>query len=200
MHRFTMRTLSFAFALAGSVGLALGQDKVPQVKADDLKMQDTVPPATGKNSVPEQAGAQEPSSRAPSAKNADVLTDGALTAPGSPVDIDTVPAKYSVRTAADDQLPIAAYRLKHLTNDQRHEIVKGLGQKRDALSGSGESSSYMMVGAEVPSAVAQHALTPMPEALTAKFPELRGTAFARAAGKTLVVDLDNSLVIGVLEG
>ena len=78
--------------------------------------------------------------------------------------------------------------------------MQGLGPQRDAASGSGESNAHVMVGAEVPSAVVQHALTPMPEALTAKFPELRGTAFARAAGKTLVVDLDNSLVIGVLEG
>ena len=34
----------------------------------------------------------------------------------------------------------------------------------------------------------------------AKFPGLRGTAFMRAGGKVLVVDLDNNLVVGVLEG
>ena len=40
----------------------------------------------------------------------------------------------------------------------------------------------------------------MPDALTVKFPGLRGTAFMRVGGKVLVVDLDNNLVVGVLEG
>ena len=33
-----------------------------------------------------------------------------------------------------------------------------------------------------------------------KYPQLRGTGFVRSANKVLVVDLDNSLVVGVLEG
>jgi len=213
--------MSLALAVAGGMGLAVGQDAVPQAKdavpqatdampqakdavpqakADDLKKQDTVPPATGK-SVPEQAGTQEPSSKAASVKDADVLTNGALTAPGSPADVDTVPAKFSARSTADDQLPIAAYRLRHLTGDQRNEIVQGLGSQRDAAPRSGEANAaYAIVGAAIPSTVALTGLTAMPEALTAKFPGLRGTAFMRAAGKVLVVDLDNSLVVGVLEG
>jgi hypothetical protein len=38
----------------------------------------------------------------------------------------------------------------------------------------------------------------MPESLASKFPGLRGTGFMRTAGKVLVVDLDNSRVVGVL--
>jgi len=200
MQRFTIRSLSLALAFAGGIGLAIGQDKGPPA-ADELKKQDTVPPATGKDSAAEKAGTQEPSSKAPSVKDSDVLTKGALTAPSSPPDVDTVPAKFSARTNADDQLPIAAYRLKHLTNDQRAEIVQGIGSKRDAAPGSADTNkAYAIVGAEIPSSVALTGLTAMPEALTAKFPGLRGTAFMRAEGKVLVVDLDNSMVVGVLEG
>ena len=114
-------------------------------------------------------------------------------------DVDTAPAKFSARTNADDQLPIAAYRLKHLTNDQRSEIVQGLGSQCDAPPRSADGSdAYAVVGTEIPSIVALTGLTAMPEALAAKFSGLRGTAFMRAVGKVLVVDLHNSLVIGVL--
>ena len=199
MPRLLLST-ALALAVAGGAGYALAQGSVPQAQSDDLKKQDSVPPTTGKN-APEQAGTQEPSSKAPSAKNPDVLTDGALTARGSPADVDTVPGKFSARTAADDQLPIAAYRLKHLTQDQRNEIVQGLGSQSAAASGPGGSNdAYAIVGAEIPSTVALQGFTAMPEVLTGKFPSLRGTAFLRAAGKVLIVDLDNSLVVGVLEG
>ncbi len=200
MPRLLFSTV-LALAVAGISGYALAQDKVPQAQADELKKQDTVPPATGK-SMPEKAGTQEPSSKAASVKDADVLTNGALTAAGSPADVDTVPAKFSARSAADDQLPIAGYRLKHLTGGQRSEIIQGIGSQRDGTSGSSQANNdaYAIIGAEIPSTIALTGLTAMPEALMAKFPGLRGTAFMRAAGKVLVVDLDNSLVVGVLEG
>ncbi len=203
MHEFTIRAASLALAIAGGIAVAIGQgaDAVPQAKAQELKKQDPVPPATGK-STSEKAGTHEPSSKAPTAKDADVLTNGALTAGGSPADVDTVPAKFSARSAADDQLPIAGYRLKHLTGGERSEIMQGIGSQRDGMPGSAQANNdaYAVVGAEIPSVVALQGLTAMPDALTAKFPGLRGTAFMRAGGKVLVVDLDNNLVVGVLEG
>lgn len=202
MHEFTIRAASFALAVVGGIAVAIGQgaDAVPQVKAQELKKQDTVPPAAGK-STSEKAGTHEPSSKAPTANDAAALINGALTAGGSPADVDTVPAKFSARSAADDQLPIAGYRLKHLTGGQRSEIMQGIGSQRDGTSAAqGNNDAYAVVGAEIPSVVALQGLTAMPDALTAKFPGLRGTAFMRAGGKVLVVDLDNNLVVGVLEG
>ena len=52
----------------------------------------------------------------------------------------------------------------------------------------------------MPADVALRDLTPVPEALATKFPELQGAAFMRSAGKLLIVDHDNRLVIGVLSG
>jgi len=48
-------------ALLGECGLASAQDKVDEKATQELKQVDPVPPATGKT-LPEQAGAQEPSS------------------------------------------------------------------------------------------------------------------------------------------
>lgn len=193
-------TVSLAFALGVAAHYALAQDKADGQTVQDLKKQDTVPPATGRT-LPEQAGTQEPNSKVQStSKDANVLTDGVLTVPGAPVNVDTAPAKFSARTDADDRLPIAGYRLKHLTNDQRIEIVRGLGPQRDdGMSAAETNDAYAVVGAEIPSTVALQRLTPVPETLTAKFPGLRGTAFMRTGSKVLVVDLDNSLVVGVLE-
>lgn len=181
-------------ALAGIAHSALAQDKVEGQATKEIQKQDAVPPATGGS----QAGKTEPSSKAPqTSQDPNVLVNGVLNVQGAPTDVDTAPAKFSGRTNADDQLPIAGYRLKHLTSDQRNEIVQGLASQRDAPSRPGDDA-YAVVGAEIPSTVALTRLTAMPEALTEKFPGLRGTAFMRAAGKVLVVDLDNSVVVGML--
>lgn len=191
--------ISLLVALAANAHSALAQDKVGDQATKEIQRQDTVPPATGRN-LPEQAGTTEPSSKIPNTNvDTNVLVNGVLNVPGAMTDVDTAPAKFSARTAADDQLPIAGYRLKHLTSDQRNEIVQGLGSQRGGPSPSGnENDAYAVVGAEIPSIVALTGLTAMPETLTTKFPVLRGTAFMRAAGKVLVVDLDNSIVVGIL--
>ena len=54
-----------------------------------------------------RAGTTEPSSVAPTAKPEETapFVDGRLTAPGAPADSQTVPAKFSERNAALDELP-----------------------------------------------------------------------------------------------
>jgi hypothetical protein len=128
-----------------------------------------------------------------------VFVDGVLAVPGAPADTDTVPSKVSARNAASDKLPTVAFVLKSLTDAQRREIVQALGGKRDLALSSADVADTFVVGSEVPSRVALLALAPVPEALAAKFPELRGTGFMRAGGSLVLVDLDNSLVIGVLD-
>ena len=190
-------SIALAVAFAGGANTAVAQEKVDGQATKEIQKQDTLPPATGRN-LPEQAGTTEPSSKVPTTNDENVFVNGVLSVPGAPADGDTAPAKFSARTNADDQLPIAGYRLKHLTSDQRSEIVQGLGSQRDAPRSADGNDAYAVVGAEIPSTVALTGLTAMPETLTAKFPGLRGTGYMRAAGKVLVVDLDNSLVIGVL--
>jgi hypothetical protein len=141
------------------------------------------------------AQSSEPA-KAPDGK---ALVDGALAVPGAPADVDTVPSKFSARNAASDKLPIAAFRLKHLSDEQRREIVQALDGARDlALSPADVAGTYV-VGSQVPSSVALQAPAPVPEALAAKFPQLRGAGFMRAGGRLVLVDLNESLVIGVLD-
>jgi hypothetical protein len=91
------------------------------------------------------------------------LTNGMLTAPGTPTDVDTIPSKFSARTAADDKLPIVAYGVKHLTDEQRRAIHQGMRDKGVRGSEAVSAASYAVVGAEIPTEVALNALYPLPD-------------------------------------
>ena len=193
-----MLAMSLAVALAGGASTAWGQDKPDGRAVKDIQTQNSVPPATGADSQSEKAGKVEPSAKIPHTNpDPNVFVNGVLSVPGAMTDVDTAPAKHSARTNADDQVPIAGYRLKHLTSEQRSEIVQALGSQRKAPPTT-DDAAHATIGAEIPSTVAEADLTPMPEALSDKFPGLRGTGFMRTAGKVLVVDLDNSRVVAVL--
>src|SRR5258708_40156403 len=56
----------------------------------------------------------------------DVFVNGALAVPGAPTESDTVPAKFSAKNAADDELITVAYTFKTLTADQRRAIYPAL--------------------------------------------------------------------------
>jgi hypothetical protein len=131
-----------------------------------------------------------------------VFVNGALAVPGAPPDVETVPAKYSPRNAASDRLPIVAFRLKSLTDDRRREIYEQLTGTRQplALSPGQADDPHAIVGAEIPADLALRDFTPVPEALGARLPELRGTVFMRSDGRVLLVDPANRIVIGVLPG
>jgi len=189
----------FVVALVQALPAVLAQDKVDEQKVQELKKSDPLPPATGDNK-PEQAGAQEPGSKVQTAKDVPVFAKGVLNVPGASAEVDTAPSTVSARNAASDQLPIAAFRLKHLSDDQRREIAQELLKQRDLAIGPAGAAGDYVVGSEVPASVALQELVPVPDDLAAKFPELRGVGLMRAGGKLVLVDLDNSLVIGVLEG
>jgi hypothetical protein len=186
-------------ALVQTVPAALAQGQVDEQKVQELEKSSPLPPSTG-DSPSEKGGKQEPGSKVQTAKDAPVFAKGVLNLPGASVEVDTAPSTVSARNAASDRLPIAAFRLKHLTDDQRREIAQELLKQRDLAIGPAGVIGDYVVGSEVPAAVALQELAPLPDALVAKFPELRGAGVMRAGGKLVLVDLDNSLVIGVLDG
>jgi hypothetical protein len=193
----------FAAAMSGISAVALAQTQAapndPPPPAPNQSAKDPVPPATD-TSEPTRSGKQEPSSKIKGTSNdTAIFVNGVLTVPGARADTETAPSNVSARNAASDKLSIAAFRLKHLTDEQLREIAKLVGKERHAaIGGAGAAGSYS-VGSEVPAPVALQELAPVPDAVTAKFPELAGTGYMRAGGKLLLVDLDDSLVVGVLE-
>ncbi len=125
MRRDLLRTGAFALAFAGSVGISAAQQ--PQRSQQDNAQQTP----SGK------MGKEEPSSHAATAQpqqNA-VFVNGALAVPDAPANTDTVPAKFSQKNAADDELITIAYTFKTLGDDERRAIYEALkGQQAGSAS------------------------------------------------------------------
>jgi hypothetical protein len=187
-------SIPIILVLMGSVAFAQPQSQPPE-KAQDVKKEDPVPPATDANKQ-EQGGKLEPSSKVPGTDgNPAAFANGTLTAPGALVDVDTAPSKFSSRTAADDQLPTAGYRFRHLSAAQRSSIYGELGNA--AKAGSSAADAQAVVGAQVPLDVILGGLQPLPDSITTKFPEMKGLAFAMLAGKPTLVDPTTRIVVDV---
>ena len=131
--------ISVAGALAFGANTAVAQDKVDGQAVQAIQKENSVPPNTG-DSKSEQGGKTEPSSKIPHTNpEPHAFVNGVLSAPGAMTDVDTAPAKFSARTDADDKMPIAGYRLKHLTGEQlqRHPSSSGSKPRASAEEGAG---------------------------------------------------------------
>ena len=159
---------------------------------------DTVPPATDK-SEPSRAGTQEPSAKVEGTAQKGAFENGVLTAPGAPTDVDTAPAKFTARTAADDALPIAAYTMKHLSDDQRRAILEAVRTERSADPTPTPNADFARVGALVPTAVALSGLHPLPDRITSAMPDMSTVMFTRVAEKIVLINPRTRVVIGVVE-
>ena len=137
-----------------------------------------------------KTGTEEPSSHAPSPQNApqDVFVNGALAVPGAPAESDTVPAKFSARNAADDQLITVAYTFKTLTADQRRSIYQALKDQPAGLAFNAE------IGTELPLAVDLRAV---PDQLIASVPQTRDYRYTVADNRVLLVSPTTRIVVGV---
>ena len=126
-----------------------------------------------------------------------IFRNGVLTVSGVDPDNQTAPAKYSKRTDAADQLPIAAYALRHLSPEQRSRIFQAL-HRAMAISGS-TPAIEPVIGAELASGIVLHSLQPLPDELTRDISELTGLAFAGDGNKVLLVSPTMQRVLAVVE-
>lgn len=184
-----------ALGLSTLATVALAQTQAapndPPPPAPNQSPKDTVPPATD-SSAPTRAGKQEPSSKVTGTTTGPILADGVLTAPGAPVDGHTAPAKYSKKNDARDKLPIAAYALLHLTEDEKREIALKLPQPK------GQASGQATIGAIVPTEVGDQ-VESVPDELASRFPSLKGMVFSKAADAILIINPRHHHVIAVLK-
>jgi hypothetical protein len=190
MQKLCARLL-MALAVQAVAGLALAQGR-----AGELKQQGSVAQMTD-GSKPDQGGKSEPGGKVLGpAGSTTVFVDGRLTAPGAPRDVDTAPAKFSARSAADDATPIVGYRLKALGEEARGKVHTLLaGKVGDARDHWGERA---VLGSQVPNAVIAQGLAPVPQGVAAEVPELKDTSFTIAGAKVVLIDPVMRTVIGVV--
>src|SRR5262249_31394283 len=123
MQRNFYRTSALALVLLGSVGFAVAQQRPPESDGQQRLQQEN-----WQHTPSGKMGKEEPSSHAAETKpqpNA-AFVNGALAVPDAPANTDTVPAKFSQKNAADDELITIAYTFKTLTDDQRRAVYEAL--------------------------------------------------------------------------
>jgi hypothetical protein len=164
-----------ALTVLGGIGIAVAQQPSPppdpQQRSQQQNWQHT---ESGK------MGKEEPSSHAPTEKppqNA-VFVDGALAVPGAPADTDTVPAKFSAKNAADDQLVTVGYTFKNLSDEQRGAIYQAL---KDQPAGPAFNAD---VGVVLPLSVKLNA---MPDEIARHVPQTKDYQYAVADNRVLLV-------------
>jgi len=135
-----------------------------------------------------QVGEEEQSSHALSADApaTAVFVNGTLVVPGAPVKTDTVPAKFSAKKAADDELITVAFTFKTLTDEQRRAIY-------EALKEQPASAVNADVGAELPPGIE---LRPVPNEVAVRVPQTRDYRYAMAKDRVLLVGTSR-IVVGV---
>jgi hypothetical protein len=204
----TLRALlggaAIAVAVVGGISFAAAQNTAqpepanPQPPPPNQSKKDSVPPATDK-SEETRAGTTEPSSKIQGTKaTTSVFVNGVLDVPGAATDVDSVPAKFSARTAADDALPMAGYTLRHLTDKQRGAVFASVRNKQASQAKLGSADSYSVVGAQVPTPVALDGLSLLPEDVIARHPEMKDVMVTNSGEKVILVNPRTRMVIGVL--
>ena len=176
-----------------------GQSPPGMQAAPDGSKKTIVDPGVAKKDPVAQSPATGPQPSATPQPSADgIFQNGVLTVTGADPDNQTAPAKFSKRTDAADQFPIAAYALKHLTADQRSRIYQAL-HKSMGISGT-TPVIEPVVGALISADIVLHSLEPLPDELTRDIPELKGLAFVRDGNKILLASLTMQRVLAVIEG
>jgi len=174
---------ALALAFVGCIGLAAAQQPTPPADAQQQSQQEKA-----QQTPSGKMGAEEPSSHTPNAKPQEnaVFVNGALAVPGAPANTDTVPAKFSKKNAADDELITVAYTFKTLTDDERRAIYQ-------ALKGQPAAAFNADVGTEVPPGVELH---PVPNEVAARVPQTRGYRYVVVNDRVLLVGTSR-IVVGV---
>ena len=155
------------------------------------------PEAAKKEPVAQSPAPAKQPSAAAQASAANIFQNGVLTVTGADPDNQTAPAKFSKRTDAADQLPIAAYALKHLSADQRSRIYQAL-HKSTAIS-SNSPVIESVIGAELSADVILNNLQRLPDQIIRDVPEVNGLAFVRDGDKIVLVSSTMHRVLALIE-
>lgn len=135
-----------------------------------------------------RAGTTEPSSHTPTAPPDEswVFWNGKLIIPGAPADSETVPAKFSARNNALDELPTMAFPLP-LTDEQRQRIRDAVMKAPVENAADVHSADALPIGVEV---------RPLPGPVTEQIPAVRNLGYVRVSDRVLIVTPSSRIVVG----
>ena len=114
-----------------------------------------------------------------------MFENGRLITPGAPADSQTVPAKFSERNNALDELPTMAFPLP-LTDEQRQRIRAAVNQV-PVQNASARPAELLASGVDV---------RELPGELTQEIPATRNLGYVRTADKILLISPANRIVVG----
>src|SRR6476659_5990716 len=105
--------------------------------------------------------------------------------PGAMPNTDDVPSALSPKNALDDALPVAAYRLKDLTDAQRQTIYSALMANRNAAKPTDTSTQHVDIGMALPP---EAPLQPVPADLARSAPGLNGLQYQIVGNQLILVE------------
>ena len=185
MRRNLVHASALVLAVFCGTGIAVAQQPSPPPDPQQRSQQEN-----WQHTDSGKAGKEEPSSHAPAEappQNA-VFVNGALAVPGAPANTDTVPAKFSAKNAADDQLVTVAYTFKNLSDEQRQAIYQAL---KDRPAGPAFNAD---VSVELPASVE---LKPMPDEVAQRVPQTKDYQYAVADNRVVLVSPPTRIVVAV---
>ena len=115
--------------------------------------------------------------------------------PGAMPNTDDVPSALSAKNAQDDALPVAAYRLKHLTDAQRQTIYRALMASQNAAKPTDTSTQHFDIAMELP---LEAPLQPVPADLARSAPGLDGLQYQIVGSQLLLVEPIYRQVLAVI--
>jgi len=180
----SLRIALLLLPLIGGVAVAQAPAAPPPGGSDN---------AAKPNSLPDQNAAQEPTakSKPDTQPSPGIFVDGVLAVPGAAADPQTRPAKFSAANDADDKIPIMA-RGPQLTDDQKKLIADALRQAPKPATGA-QAGVQLAPTVELPTGVE---MQDWPSGLVDRVPAVRDTKFVRLAGRIMIVQPRNRIVIG----
>ena len=115
--------------------------------------------------------------------------------PGAMPDSDDVPSTISEKNAHDDKLPVVAFRLKNLTDEQRQAIYRSVMANMQKNQLPTSIGTPVDVGTALPRNLP---LSPLPAEVTNRIPEVKDLQFGFSGDKLLLVDPFYRQVLAVI--
>ena len=189
MRNRLLHTAAVALLIAGGIGFAAAQ-KAP---AEQNPSAQNIQQKDAQNPTDAQVAPAEPKPHLP--QSGPAFVNGSLAA-SADKDSQTAPAKFSAKNDAQDHLPIISFTFKNLSDEQKRAMVASVKDAKTAPpKGTAQPEAYAVPSMQLPSSADMRAL---PDAVTAKMPEMAGYRYSTIGNKVLLVEPGNHTVVAVL--